>query len=103
MYGDEAKLSGGRNIVAGVVDENGSANLQAASTNQKLEYCRVWLHEPHIARENQFVEAIEEGIKAARNLEFIAIVVANGMHRNARMFQPRKNRHAVVDGTREQF
>jgi hypothetical protein len=52
MYRGEAKLSGCRNVVEGVVDENGPANVQAAPANKELEYCQVRLHEPNVARED---------------------------------------------------
>jgi hypothetical protein len=61
VYGGEAKLSGRRYVVECVIDENGPANVQAAPMNKQLEYCRVRLHKPDVARQDQLVERIEEG------------------------------------------
>jgi len=58
----KAKLIGSRDVVGAVINEDRSGHIQVAPPNELLEDLWIGFDHPNVAREDQFIKGVEEGI-----------------------------------------
>jgi len=97
------KAPGGGYVGHYIIYESRSTDVQPASANKVFEDCRIGLDKSNIARKHEFVEGHEKGKELACNVEFLAIVVAQGMYGHACLLQSVENGHAAGNDPAERL
>src|SRR5262249_48955895 len=99
----EPKARGGGYIGNCIVYESRSTDVQLTSANEELEDFRIGLDKSNIARKHEFVKGREKGKELAGNVEFLAMVVAQGMYGHTCLLQSVENGHAAGNDPAERL